>query len=223
MKKTITTILLAVTLLPAGAQQTISNDTIVGLLVNAKGKIIKNAVVSIKDKTSETNRYGIFQLNQVSLTDTLNITLPDKTVLNIPVGGIAYPKITPEPLTIRESKEEIMKISMRALRRSRGSSSSVSISGEELVATGQSNLFNALAGKVSGFTVVTKENGEISAQLRGGTSFSLDTSPLYIVDGATVERLDNININDIKKVEIFKDSNIYGVKGANGVISVTLK
>ena len=202
-----------------------SNDTIVGRLVDAKGKAIRKALVSVKDVKAETDRYGIFQLNNVSLRDILTVILPkSEKEVQVSVNGIAYPNIALGPeISVTEDKGEIMKLMLRSLRRSRSVSSTIVVTGEELAATGESNLFNALAGKVPGFTVVMKDNGDISAQLRGSTSISLDTSPLYLLDGTQVERLDNVNINDIKKVEISKDSNMYGAKGANGVIAVTLK
>ena len=202
-----------------------SNDTIVGRLVDAKGKAILKALVSVKDVKAETDRYGIFQLNNVSLRDILTVILPKtEKEVQVSVNGIAYPNIALGPeISVTEDKGEIMKLMLRSLRRSRSVSSTIVVTGEELAATGESNLFNALAGKVPGFTVVMKDNGDISAQLRGSTSISLDTSPLYLLDGTQVERLDNVNINDIKKVEISKDSNMYGAKGANGVIAVTLK
>ena len=194
-------------------------------LVDAKGKAIRKALVSVKDVKAETDRYGIFQLNNVSLRDILTVILPKtEKEVQVSVNGIAYPNIALGPeISVTEDKGEIMKLMLRSLRRSRSVSSTIVVTGEELVATGESNLFNALAGKVPGFTVVMKDNGDISAQLRGSTSISLDTSPLYLLDGTQVERLDNVNINDIKKVEISKDSNMYGAKGANGVIAVTLK
>ena len=202
-----------------------SNDTIVGRLVDAKGKAIRKALVSVKDVKAETDRYGIFQLNNVSLRDILTVILPKtEKEVQVSVNGIAYPNIALGPeISVTEDKGEIMKLMLRSLRRSRSVSSTIVVTGEELAATGESNLFNALAGKVPGFTVVMKDSGDISAQLRGSTSISLDTSPLYLLDGTQVERLDNVNINDIKKVEISKDSNMYGAKGANGVIAVTLK
>ena len=202
-----------------------SNDTIVGRLVDAKGKAIRKALVSVKDVKAETDRYGIFQLNNVSLRDILTVILPKtEKEVQVSVNGIAYPNIALGPeISVTEDKGEIMKLMLRSLRRSRSVSSTIVVTGEELAATGESNLFNALAGKVPGFTVVMKDNGDISAQLRGSTSISLDTSPLYLLDGTQVERLDNVNINDIKKVQISKDSNMYGAKGPNGVIAVTLK
>ena len=138
---------------PVTAQN--SNDTIVGRLVDAKGKAVRKALVSVKDVKAETDRYGIFQLNNVDLQDILTVVLPKtEKEVQVSVNGIAYPNIVLGPeISVTEDKGEIMKLMLRSLRRSRSVSSTIVVTGEELVATGESNLFNALAGKVPGFTV----------------------------------------------------------------------
>ena len=125
-----------------------SNDTIVGRLVDAKGKAIRKALVSVKDVKAETDRYGIFQLNNVSLRDILTVILPKtEKEVQVSVNGIAYPNIALGPeISVTEDKGEIMKLMLRSLRRSRSVSSTIVVTGEELAATGESNLFNALAG-----------------------------------------------------------------------------
>jgi TonB-dependent SusC/RagA subfamily outer membrane receptor len=44
-----------------------------------------------------------------------------------------------------------------------------------------------------------------------------------LVDGVEVESLSFVNVYDVDRVDVLKDSNIYGAKGANGVILVTTK
>ncbi|MCH5687762.1 TonB-dependent receptor plug domain-containing protein [Niabella sp. W65] len=51
-------------------------------------------------------------------------------------------------------------------------------------------------------------------------------SPLYIVDGAPMDDINNINPNDVQSIEILKDAAsaaIYGSRSANGVIIITTK
>lgn len=87
-----------------------SNDTIVGRLVDAKGKAIRKALVSVKDVKAETDRYGIFQLNNVSLRDILTVILPKtEKEVQVSVNGIAYPNIALGPeISVTEDKGEIM-------------------------------------------------------------------------------------------------------------------
>jgi TonB-dependent SusC/RagA subfamily outer membrane receptor len=50
--------------------------------------------------------------------------------------------------------------------------------------------------------------------------------PLYVVDGVTLENLDDIDAGDIEKIEVLRGTEaaaLYGVRGANGVVFVTTR
>jgi TonB-linked SusC/RagA family outer membrane protein len=106
------------------------------------------------------------------------------------------------------------------------------------------NALQAIQGKAPGVDITSNfrpgEVGEIS--IRGNRSISASNEPLYVVDGIpmisgatgtssgdiTILRsaIADINPNDIASIEILKDASataIYGSRGANGVILVTLK
>ena len=61
--------------------------------------------------------------------------------------------------------------------------------------------------------------------IRGANSFYGSTEPLFVVDGSVVDRIDDINPREVKSIEVLKDGGaaIYGSRGANGVILITLK
>ena len=88
----------------------------------------------------------------------------------------------------------------------------------------------ALEGKVAGVQLTTS-SGSLSAKpsiiIRGISSISAGSSPLYIVDGVPYDGdLNNINNSDIESMTVLKDaaSNaLYGARGANGVIMITTK
>ena len=67
----------------------------------------------------------------------------------------------------------------------------------------------------------------INITVRGGTSITQGTQPLYIVDGFQMENgLQNVDINDIESIDVMKDASataIYGARGSNGVILITTK
>ncbi|MDX9747612.1 MAG: TonB-dependent receptor [Paludibacter sp.] len=88
------------------------------------------------------------------------------------------------------------------------------------------NIGDALKGKVSG-VVVTAMDGQPgstnSISIRGNTSLSGDSEPLYIIDGVISEATDVIP-SQIATIDILKDASstaIYGSRGANGVILIT--
>ena len=59
--------------------------------------------------------------------------------------------------------------------------------------------------------------------IRGVNSIN-STDPLFVVDGIVVSSIDDISPSMVKSIEILKGSetSIYGSRGANGVILITL-
>lgn len=78
--------------------------------------------------------------------------------------------------------------------------------------------------------VVTGAGNNVQVQIRGTSSLTSETRPLYIVDGQNwgssyyeVNRA--LNIHEVSNVRVLtgSDAAAYGVRGANGVIIVELK
>ncbi len=90
------------------------------------------------------------------------------------------------------------------------------------------NISTVIAGRIAGIIGVQRsgEPGYDNAEvwIRGISTFT-NSSPLILVDG--VERsFNNIDPEDIESFSILKDASataVYGVRGANGVILITLK
>jgi len=57
-----------------------------------------------------------------------------------------------------------------------------------------------------------------------GAGSNISTDPLFVVDGVVIPTIDNINPQLVKSIEILKGANatIYGARGANGVVMITL-
>lgn len=90
-------------------------------------------------------------------------------------------------------------------------------------------MVNQLQGDVKGIVITKQENGKKPAvtniQIRKDTT-KLAGNPLFIVDGKEAKSIQNINPNDIENVNVLKGESatkIYGEKGKNGVVIVTLK
>ncbi len=99
----------------------------------------------------------------------------------------------------------------------------------------------ALQGKAAGVFVNSgsgKLGQGITVRVRGNSSISASSQPLYVVDGIPVTSNDqsnyggetnplaDINPNDIESIEILKDASaaaIYGARAANGVVLVSTK
>ena len=94
-----------------------------------------------------------------------------------------------------------------------------------------SNVTQALAGQVAGVNINQAQGAPGVApiiRIRGVSSITAGTNPLFVVDGVPLENfnLNMINSQDIESVEVLKDASsasIYGSRGASGVILVTTK
>ena len=82
------------------------------------------------------------------------------------------------------------------------------------------DIYEMIQGKCAGVQVSGR-----SIIIRGKSSINLSSEPLFVVDGVAVEDVSYINPREVKTITVLKDSaaSIYGVRGANGVILITLK
>ncbi|WP_291099523.1 MULTISPECIES: SusC/RagA family TonB-linked outer membrane protein [unclassified Empedobacter] len=95
-----------------------------------------------------------------------------------------------------------------------------------------------ITGKIAGVVVTSAGGAPGDGQniiIRGNSSLSLTSQPLYVVDGVPLadgviggsrNPLDFLNPNDIESMTILKDASataIYGSRAANGVVLVTTK
>lgn len=122
------------------------------------------------------------------------------------------------------------------------------VGGETLVAARETNLTNALTGKVAGLQVVRSSNGPAGSSkivLRGFNSLTGSNQPLIVVDGVPMDNfigttnndywnpgrdmgngLSDINPDDIESMSVLKGPSaaaLYGTRGGNGVILITTK
>ena len=81
-------------------------------------------------------------------------------------------------------------------------------------------IYEMIQGKCAGVQV----SGE-SVIIRGVGTINLSSQPLFVVDGVEMFSISHINPRDVKDIQVLKDSaaSIYGSRGANGVILITLK
>lgn len=93
------------------------------------------------------------------------------------------------------------------------------------------NFTDALAGQVSGLSVLSGAGDPSSAatiRLRGVNSIQSSSQPLFILDGAPISASFYATLNpaDIESITVLKDAAstaIYGARAANGVIVLTSK
>ena len=124
--------------------------------------------------------------------------------------------------------------------------SSQNVGGEELSAANESNVINALSGRLAGVNI-TASSGSVGASstinLRGNSTIGGSGQPLFVVNGVPYSGdgknensqyggvdygnpINDINPNDIESITVLKGPNaaaLYGSRGMNGVIVITTK
>lgn len=91
------------------------------------------------------------------------------------------------------------------------------------------SLADAMRGKAAGVQITQNDGApgsEFTFRIRGASSISAASTPLFVIDGVLQDDANNINPGDIENIEILKDASgtaMYGARGANGVIIITTK
>jgi TonB-dependent SusC/RagA subfamily outer membrane receptor len=105
-----------------------------------------------------------------------------------------------------------------------------SMKGTEAARERSTTLAQMLQGRLAGVTVYPAPDGGVIVRMGAPTSFYGDQSPLFVVDGVTIDGRTNtlswLDPHDIETVQALKDPSqtaIYGLRGANGVIVIRTK
>jgi TonB-linked SusC/RagA family outer membrane protein len=125
-----------------------------------------------------------------------------------------------------QNLDEVVVVGYSSKQRSQLTSSVASVSSERLLAFTSSNINTMLQGQVAGVVVSSSSgspNANANVVIRGSSSISAGSYPLYVVDGIIGG---NPDPSDIETVTILKDAaatGLYGSRAANGVIIITTK
>jgi TonB-dependent SusC/RagA subfamily outer membrane receptor len=98
---------------------------------------------------------------------------------------------------------------------------------DNILCAGATNVLQMLQGRVPGVQVSSDGNGGFKVIIRGISSFSLSSDPLFILDGmpSSADILTSINPCDVEQIDVLKgaDASIFGSTASNGVISILTK
>ena len=126
--------------------------------------------------------------------------------------------------------DDVIVVAFGTAKKEAFTGSATVIKSDDIAKSQQSNVAQALAGKVAGvqLTNTSGQPGESpTIRIRGFSSLNAGNDPLWIVDGMPYSGdLNNLNPNDIESMTVLKDaaSNaLYGARGANGVVMITTK
>lgn len=201
-----------------------------GHVTNAEGKPLAGASVRVKGSTAGTSTAadGSFTLNVPLSEFVLVISFVDFETREVTISGdqsslqIALKKKDSE-------LNQIVVVGYGSQRKKDVTGSLTSISSKDLENRSNSQFGYSIEGKAAGVQVL-RSSGQpqagVSIRIRGTSSITAGSDPLYIVDGVPMEGINDINPSDIENITVLKDASsaaIYGNRGANGVVLVTTK
>ena len=228
----------------ATAQQTRKNVT--GNVTDQQGEPIIGATIVVKDNSSRgtvTDIDGNFYLTNIADDAVLHVSYVGMKLQEVSTLGKNNINVVLE--ADMELLEEVIVVGYGSQKKRDVIGSISTINSEDLIkATGAGSFDAALQGLAPGL-MVSNESGipgaPVQIKVRGVSSISSGTDPLWIVDGIPIvstnmgsdfdgESSQNvmsmINPSDIESIQVLKDAaatSIYGSRGSNGVILVTTK
>lgn len=203
-----------------------------GKVTDKDGNTVPFASVKIKgSKTGvQADANGTYTI-KVKDGDILEITATGFKAVEVPVGTGSF--VTAQMEKTSGTMQEVVVTSAFGIKRNvRSSASNIqNVNSEQLNTIRQTNLNNALAGKVAGAQVRSQSSAalgrETAVRLRGENGLRTGGSgALYVVDGTIVTSSGDINVDDIEDVSVLQGpaaAAIFGSEGQNGAIIINTK
>jgi TonB-linked SusC/RagA family outer membrane protein len=222
-----------------------------GKVADEQQQPLAGVAVSIKSSTigAITGASGEFSLStDQPLPVALTLSLLGYNTQEVEVYDAGEPVL----ITLGNSSVYIDEVVVTALGISKAKKSlgyaTQEVKGKALEANKETNLVNALAGKVAGVRT-TNSQGDMGSSrivIRGETSIAGNNQPLFIVDGVPVDNsqlypaaatggnqsrdfrnaIADLNTEDIASISVLKGPNaaaLYGSRAAHGVVLITTK
>lgn len=227
MRKYLLSLCLALCGLPVFAQ----NITVEGeVTAEADGEPLIGVTVRVQgtNQGTATDIDGHYMLPNVDPKATLIFNYIGYQEVVEPVKG-RY-QINVQMYETTQSLEELVVVGYGVVKKSDLTSSISTIKGDEINEMTVGNAMDALQGRVPGVQIATAGGPGATPRvmIRGVSTFTGDSNPLYVVDGVPLNtnNINFINNNDIESMEVLKDASasaIYGTRASNGVVIITTK
>ena len=206
--------------------------SVTGVVVDSEGVPLPGATIIEQgtDNGTTTDFDGNFsiQLENDDAILTISFVGYGDQSIDVSNGDSFNVSLSPE----EGSLEEIIITGYGTTRKKDLVSSIAKVSGDALSNQPASSVSNLLQGRAAGLQVTAPDGDPSSAptiRIRGLSSIQGNNNPLFVIDGfiaGTDFNLQNINVNDIRSIEVLKDASslaLYGTRGAAGVILIQTK
>lgn len=233
----------------ASASVFAQNLTVNGCVKDSEGAPLPGATVYVPGTNvgTVTDASGNFSI-QVKANTDLEVSFLGFESQIIKVGTTA-PAFQEVMLSDSEQLSEVVVTALGVAREKKTLGYAIQeVKGDALVQAHETNITNALSGKVAGLQVIRGANGPGSSSkvvLRGNNSLTGLNQPLIVVDGVPIDDfvgasnndfwnpsadmgngLQDINPEDVESMTVLKGASaaaLYGSRAGNGVILITTK
>jgi len=239
-------LLSCLTIITYGQQRTIS-----GTVMNEQGSPLEGVSYVVKGTTAggTTNSVGEFSVTVTGANPVIVFSYVGYATQEISVANVTGDLNLVLKAGGSSEMQEVVVTALGIKRESKSLGYAVQeVKGEQLAATRELNVANALTGQVAGLQVARSSNGPGGSSkiiLRGLSSLTGDNQPLIVVDGVPINNftgqtntdywnpsldmgngLSDLNAEDIASISVLKGPSaaaLYGTRAGNGAILITTK
>jgi TonB-dependent SusC/RagA subfamily outer membrane receptor len=202
--------------------------TITGYVVDKYQYPVANASILIDNEQTSivTNNKGYYKVKASTYADKITIMTSASDAVEEAIGGrkrinITLDAVNTQKINIQKATDgnEPINVGYGTIRKKDLTTSVNKIDGTQRKFASYNSIYDVIRGQVPGVRISGK-----SIKIQNSSSIYMSTEPLFIVDGIQVQSIDNIPPQMVKSIEFLKgaSASIYGSRGANGVILITL-
>jgi TonB-linked SusC/RagA family outer membrane protein len=201
--------------------------SITGKVTNESGEPLNGVSVVVRGtgRGTSTNEKGIFVIS-AETGETLTFSMVGYKESAVKIGDET--NITIKMVAEQTNMNEVIIVGYGTQRRSSLTGAISSVNNKTITELPVASVEQALQGRVAGLSVTNNGTPGTSplVRIRGVSSISFASDPLYVIDGFPTGNLVHFDSRDIETVEVLKDASaaaIYGSRATNGVIIITTK
>ncbi len=200
-----------------------------GKITDTNGDAVPFATIKVKGTRiiTQAGSWGEYSI-KVKTGDVLEILADNYKPVEVVIGSQQYLATTIEKTGFFTETLVTTAFGIKRFPRT-VSANAQAVTGEQLNTIRQTNLNNALAGKVAGLQVRSQSTAKLDAQtsirLRGESGLNGGTV-VYVVDGTVLPNANDINTDDIEDITVMQGpaaSALFGPQAQFGAVVITLK
>ncbi len=209
------------------SQKSLKKITVSGYVKDGTDTPVANAIIIVDgEKTAFfTNDKGFYKARINQGSSSIGVLTQTSGKVEEPINGrgrIDFRFEGSVPIQVSgkaDPEDEAVDMGLRTAKKKSLTSPVDVVDGTKSKYASYDNIYDMIKNEVPGVMV----SGN-SIRIRTATSINASNEPLFVVDGVPVNTIDNIVPQMVKSIQVLKGSSaaIYGMRGSNGVIVISL-